>query len=68
VINKEQLMKLTSEQVHKLQRAMEKLESANSLQQSALSDYVESSDLHDRIEDILAEIEMLIEEAELETE
>jgi hypothetical protein len=58
-------MKLTNGQIHKLHSAMSKLESADSLQQSALSDYVESSDLHDRIEEILAEIEMLIEEAEL---
>lgn len=58
-------MKLTSDQIHKLERAMNSLDSANSLQQSALSQYLASNDLYERIEEICAEIEMLIEEAEL---
>jgi hypothetical protein len=65
VNNKEQAMKLTSDQIHKLERAMNSLDSANSLQQSALSQYLASNDLYERIEEICAEIEMLIEEAEL---
>ena len=58
-------MKLTSDQIHKLERAMNSLDSANSLQQSALSQHLASNDLYERIEEICAEIEMLIEEAEL---
>ena len=58
-------MKLTNGQIHKLHSAMSMLESANSLQQSALGQYLASNDLYERIEEVCAEIEMLIEEAEL---
>jgi hypothetical protein len=58
-------MEITTQQIVLLEKAMAKLEAADSYQQSALSDSIMSNDLHDRIEDILAEIEMLIEEAEM---
>lgn len=55
-------MKLTNEQVVQLNRAMELLEAADSRIQNALG--VASEDLHNSIEEICADIEMLIEEAE----
>jgi CRISPR/Cas system-associated exonuclease Cas4 (RecB family) len=65
LINKERDMELTTQQIVLLEKAMSKLEAADSYQQSALSHSIVSNDLHERIEDILAEIEMLIEEAEM---
>lgn len=56
-------MKLTIEQTVKLQRAMELLEAADGRIQSALGEA--SEDLHNSIEEICADIEMLLEEAEL---
>ena len=56
-------MTLTNQQIATLKRAMDKLESADYSVQNALGD--RSEDLHYRIEDILADIEQLIEEAEM---
>lgn len=58
-------MKLTAQQIALLEKAMSKLEAADSYQQSALGACSMCEDLHNRIEDILAEIEMLIEEPEM---
>lgn len=55
-------MKLTNEQVVQLNRAMELLEAADGRVQSALGEA--SEDLHNSIEEICADIEQLIEEAE----
>ena len=57
-------MKLTVQQITLLERAMTKLEAADSLQQTALGASELAEDLHYRIEELLAEIEMLVEEAE----
>lgn len=57
-------MKLTVQQITLLERAMTKLEAADSLQQTALGASGLAEDLHYRIEELLAEIEMLVEEAE----
>ena len=58
-------MKLTVQQITLLEKAMAKLEAADSYQQAALGATDLCEDLHYRIEDILAEIEMLVEAAEM---
>lgn len=52
-------------QKNKLKRAMQLLEIANNLQQEALgdSDTDLSYDLHNKIEDVCADIEMYIDES-----
>jgi hypothetical protein len=56
-------MNLSIEQITLLEKAMHKLESADSYIQIAVG--TASEDLHNRIEEVCAEIEMLIEEAEM---
>jgi hypothetical protein len=56
-------MNLSIEQITLLEKAMHKLESADSYIQIAVG--TASEDLHNRIEEICAEIEMLVEEAEM---
>jgi len=58
-------MKLTAEQIVLLSRAMDKLESADYNLQSALPAGDLCYDLHNRIEDLCAEIEQILEEEEL---
>ena len=58
-------MKLTAQQIALLEKAMDKLEAADSYQQAALGATDLCEDLHYRIEELLAEIEMLVEETEL---
>ena len=58
-------MKLTTQQIALLEKAMDKLEAADSYQQAALGACDLCEDLHYRIEELLAEIEMLVEETEL---
>ena len=57
-------MKLTVQQITLLEKAMSKLEAADSYQQAALGATDLCEDLHYRIEEILAEIEMLVDETE----
>jgi uncharacterized protein YlxP (DUF503 family) len=57
-------MKLTVQQITLLEKAMAKLEAADSYQQAALGATDLCEDLHYRIEEILAEIEMLVDETE----
>lgn len=55
-------MKLTNEQIAVLNRAMQKLESADSDVQSALPAGDVCYDLHLRIDELCAEIEEMLEE------
>jgi DNA-binding transcriptional regulator GbsR (MarR family) len=57
-------MKLTTQQMALLTRAMTKLEGADLEIQRALPADELCYDLHERIEEILAEIEMLLNESE----
>jgi hypothetical protein len=58
-------MKLSIEQITLLEKAMYKLESADSYLQIALGDSPLRDQLYERLEEVCAEIEMLIEEAEM---
>lgn len=55
-------MKLTTEQIAMLNRAMQKLESADGDVQAALPAGDVCYDLHTRIDDLCAEIEQMLDE------
>lgn len=57
-------MKLAAQQIAFLEKVITRLEAADSFQQSALGASEVSEDLHNRIEDLLAEIELLLEECD----
>lgn len=58
-------MKLSIEEITLLEKAMFKLESADSYLQAALGNSQLRDQLYERLEEVCAEIEMLIEEAEM---
>lgn len=58
-------MKLTMKQIDNLLEAVDMLERAKSLIQRGLSEYVESSDLSDKLDDVIIEIDRIGTEVEL---
>lgn len=58
-------MKLTMTQIEDLLEAVDQIEQAKRLIQRALSQYVESSDLSDKLDDIIIEIDRIGTEVEL---